>query len=250
MGMPVSEDPTTMTDILLSGSSKKCFYNYSILPLVICLSLVLKAQGGHSLSLQHHGDGLNPAQADEESFPVPVSASSGLYKFGGSNPSHGGGVGAGQQWRPNVQYFMKLFRKSPSLKNEEPSEVADYSISEEQIEQGRPSLYQASEIEQRKRNEALGESRGLQLSILDNINTLRKGLMRELAMRRRQQQQISRLRESERFKDGIGKKRKRSVKMANEYENLDFLTMNMDNKEKHNFRQQPQKFQKTGFVLE
>ena len=105
-----------MTDILLSGSSKKCFYNYSILPLVICLSLVLKAQGGHSLSLQHHGDGLNPAQADEESFPVPVSASSGLYKFGGSNPSHGGGVGAGQQWRPNVQYFMKLFRKSPSLK--------------------------------------------------------------------------------------------------------------------------------------
>ena len=61
------------------------------------------------------------------------------------------------------------------LQNEEPSEVADYSISEEQIEQGRPSLYQASEIEQRKRNEALGESRGLQLSILDNINTLRKG---------------------------------------------------------------------------
>ena len=61
------------------------------------------------------------------------------------------------------------------LQNEEPLEVADYSISEEQIEQGRPSLYQASEIEQRKRNEALGESRGLQLSILDNINTLRKG---------------------------------------------------------------------------
>ena len=62
-------------------------------------------------------------------------------------------------------------------------------------------------------------------------------------MRRRQQEQITRLRESERFKDGIGKKRKRSAKMANEYENLDFLTMNMDNKE-------PQKFQKTGFVLE
>ena len=61
------------------------------------------------------------------------------------------------------------------LQNEEPSEVADYSITEEQIEQGRPSLYQAAEIEQRKRNEALGESRGLQLSILDNINTLRKG---------------------------------------------------------------------------
>ena len=37
-------------------------------------------------------------------------------------------------------------------------------------------------------------------------------------MRRRQQEQISRLRESERFKDGIGKKRKRSAKMANEYE--------------------------------
>ena len=69
-------------------------------------------------------------------------------------------------------------------------------------------------------------------------------------MRRRQQEQISRLRESERFKDGIGKKRKRSAKMANEYENLDFLTMNMDNKEKHNFSHQPQKFQKTGFVLE
>ena len=67
--------------------------------------------------------------------------------------------------------------------------------------------------------------------------------MRELAMRRRQQEQITRLRESERFKDGIGKKRKRSAKMANEYENLDFLTMNMDHKE-------PQKFQKTGFVLE
>ena len=74
--------------------------------------------------------------------------------------------------------------------------------------------------------------------------------MRELAMRRRQQEQISRLRESERFKDGIGKKRKRSAKMANEYENLDFLTMNMDNKEQHNFSQQPQKFQKTGFVLD
>ena len=105
-----------MTDILLSGSSKKCFFNYSILPLVICVSLVLKAQGGHSLSLQHHGDGLNLAQAEEESFPVPVSAASGLYEFGGSNPSHGGGIGAGQQLRPNVQYFMKLFRKSPSLK--------------------------------------------------------------------------------------------------------------------------------------
>merc|ERR1712012_56731 len=205
MGRPVSEDPTTMTDILLSGCSKKCFFNYSILPLVICVSLVLKAQGGHSLSLQHHGDGLNPAQGEEESFPVPVSAASGLYEFGGPNPSHGGGIGAGQQLRPNVQYFMKLFRKSPSLKNEEPSEVADYSISEEQIEQGRASLYQASEIEQRKRNGALDESRGLQLSILDNINTLRKGLMRELAMRRRQQEQITRLRESERFKDGIGK---------------------------------------------
>ena len=61
------------------------------------------------------------------------------------------------------------------LQSEEPSEVADYSISEEQIKQGRPSLYQAAEIEQRKRNGALDESRGLQLSILDNINTLRKG---------------------------------------------------------------------------
>ena len=69
------------------------------------------------------------------------------------------------------------------LQNEEPSEVADYSISEEQIEQGRPSLYQASEIEQRKRNEALGESRGLQLSILDNINTLRKGKQNQLFSR-------------------------------------------------------------------
>ena len=70
---------------------------------------------------------------------------------------------------------MPLIKIHFFLQNEEPSEVADYSISEEQIEQGRPSLYQASEIEQRKRNEALGESRGLQLSILDNINTLRKG---------------------------------------------------------------------------
>ena len=62
------------------------------------------------------------------------------------------------------------------LQNEEPSEIADYSITDEQIDQRRPSLYQTeTEIEQRKRNEAMGESRGLQLSILDNINTLRKG---------------------------------------------------------------------------
>ena len=74
-----------------------------------------------------------------------------------------------------VTYVGTTNQNSFFLQNEEPSEVADYSISEEQIEQGRPSLYQASEIEQRKRNEALGESRGLQLSILDNINTLRKG---------------------------------------------------------------------------
>ena len=74
-----------------------------------------------------------------------------------------------------VTYVCATNQNSFFLQNEEPSEVADYSISEEQIKQGRPSLYQASEIEQRKRNEALGESRGLQLSILDNINTLRKG---------------------------------------------------------------------------
>ena len=73
-------------------------------------------------------------------------------------------------------------------------------------------------------------------------------------MRRRQQAQITRLRESERFKDGIGKKRKRSTKIANEFENLDFLTMNMD--EGRQYRQ-PQKFQNqnwmfknTGVVLE
>ena len=98
-----------MTDIL-----KKCL-NYSI-PLVICVSL-LKAQGGYSLS--HHRQAA--AQAGEEVFPVPAAAS-GLYEFGGnkeggsgsnSNPSRGGGA---SQWRPNVQYFMKLFRKSPSLK--------------------------------------------------------------------------------------------------------------------------------------
>ena len=78
---------------------------------------------------------------------------------------------------PNVVIYVGATNQNSSyfLQNEEPLEVADYSISEEQIEQGRPSLYQASEIEQRKRNEALGESRGLQLSILDNINTLRKG---------------------------------------------------------------------------
>ena len=101
-----------MTDIL-----KKCL-NYSI-PLVICVSL-LKAQGGYSLSLNHHRPAA-AAQAGVEVFPVPAAAS-GLYEFGGnkegggsgsnSNPSRGGA----SQWRPNVQYFMKLFRKSPSLK--------------------------------------------------------------------------------------------------------------------------------------
>ena len=83
-------------------------------------------------------------------------------------------VGATNQ---NSSYF---------LQNEEPLEVADYSISEEQIEQGRPSLYQASEIEQRKRNEALGESRGLQLSILDNINTLRKGKLKLYTLQKKE----------------------------------------------------------------
>ena len=102
-----------MTDIL-----KKCL-NYSI-PLVICVSL-LKAQGGYSLSLNRQRPAA--AQAGEEGYPVPVpAAASGLYEFGGnkegggsgsnSNPSRGGA----SQWRPNVQYFMKLFRKSPSLK--------------------------------------------------------------------------------------------------------------------------------------
>ena len=84
--------------------------------------------------------------------------------------------------------------------------------------------------------------------------------MRELAMRRRQQAQITRLRESERFKDGIGKKRKRSAKMdaGNGYENLEnFLTMNNMDEGRQQYRQQPQKFQNqnwmfknTGVVLE
>ena len=70
--------------------------------------------------------------------------------------------------------------------------------------------------------------------------------MRELAMRRRQQAQITRLRASERFKDGIGKKRKRSAKM-DEYENyLDFLKMN--NMEQYNSRQ-PQKFQNQNWMF-
>ena len=91
-----------MTDILLSGSCKKCF-NYSIL-IVICLM----AHGGYGLSLSNHQG------AGEVVFgPAAVD----LYEFNNnegsnSNPSRpGGGV-----WRPNVQYFMKLFRKSPSLK--------------------------------------------------------------------------------------------------------------------------------------
>ena len=73
--------------------------------------------------------------------------------------------------------------------------------------------------------------------------------MRELAMRRRQQAQITRLRESERFKDEMGKKRKRSAKM-DEYENyLDFLKMNnMDKEEQYNSRQ-PQKFQNQNWMF-
>ena len=74
--------------------------------------------------------------------------------------------------------------------------------------------------------------------------------MRELAMRRRQQAQITRLRASERFKDGIGKKRKRSAKM-DEYENyLDFLKMNnMDEEEEQYKFGRPQKFQNQNWMF-
>ena len=55
----------------------------------------------------------------------------------------------------------------------------------------------------------IGAIRGnsqIPLSILDNIDTIRRGLLRELIMRRQREELLSNIQESENFKDQIGKR--------------------------------------------
>ena len=55
----------------------------------------------------------------------------------------------------------------------------------------------------------MGAIRGnsqIPLSILDNIDTIRRGLLRELIMRRQREELLSNIQESENFKDRIGRR--------------------------------------------
>ena len=55
----------------------------------------------------------------------------------------------------------------------------------------------------------IGAIRGnsqIPLSILDNIDTIRRGLLRELIMRRQREELLSNIQESEDFKDKIGRR--------------------------------------------
>ena len=92
-----------------------------------------------------------------------------------------------------------------------PNEGFPENEEEEEISLNQPpTIFQLAEPELRKRDKTILLGRGnggVPLSILDNIDTLRRGLMRELAMRRLQQDTIQSLRSSERRKTEIGKRK-------------------------------------------
>lgn len=101
-------------------------------------------------------------------------------------------------------------------------ELYPFSSSQEQYQQsaedeGSETIRRTIQDRQRARKrvdskDLFGAIRGggnqIPLSILDNIDTIRRGLMRELIMRRREQEMLDRMRSSEEFKNLVGKRKK------------------------------------------